>query len=151
MPTKIEVSPIIDYINDHTDVSVECTYEADSEYIGWEAVGILHSEDYLENRYGDRHILKFKTKRSGETLAQFEFAVFESDRVAYFHWISVEEPIRRKGVARKIRKTVLDQIPYWVNYIYSNPMSPAGENLAKSQGFVDIDDSVLKGWVEYQT
>lgn len=151
MSTKIEVSPIIEYVNNNTDVCIECTYELDSEYIGWEAVGILHSEEYIENRYGNRHILKFKTKESEETLAQFEFATFESDRVAYFHWISVEEPIRRNGVARKIRKTVLDQIPYWVNYIYSDPMSPAGEKLAKSQEFVDIDDNILEGWVEYET
>lgn len=81
----------------------------------------------------------------GESVAYIRYYVV--DGIGYIDKTFVKEKLRREGLGSAIRSSALEDMEnLGVEKVYTLPISPAGEGLAKSQGFVesDIPDMLVK-------
>lgn len=75
----------------------------------------------------------------GERVALIEYYMM-SNGIGYIKRTEVDRRFRREGVASEMRQDVLDDMKeQGMEVVYTYPSTRAGEELAKSQGFIDAE------------
>lgn len=75
----------------------------------------------------------------GKSIAYTRYVVLP-ENIAYISKTFVKEKFRRNGLGSTVRSRAMDEMrKHGIQEAYTYPVSPAGEALVKSQGFVDSD------------
>ena len=88
--------------------------------------------------------IEFNNSKTDDLYATCEFIVFHTEDIAMIEWIEVQPSITGNGVARTLRRDMLDEIED--KDVYTNIINESMISVATDQGFKQIQSGCLDGW-----
>ena len=124
--------------------NLNVNFRRENQFLDWERAGILFDNHLIPSQQGVYMELIVKQVDESRRVFEMEWAMF--DDTGYINWIRMNEELQGQGISKELRRMVINGLfSIGCVEIFTIPSSTAGENLAKSQGFIKTETQPEKG------